>query len=318
RGRAQADGRIRPARGGLNMEEILLVDYLEDAAAYLREKREKLHRLEETFKKIYDRDIKKEMAEIKVEIRKKQSEVNYQLLLNLEEFRALNKYYGDLLRAFMEDEHIGKVIGKKAWLLDFRPTPPKLAAAKLQQIKEWRSQLRDARSFLRKWVGRVDARSIVATYPVLRGHMSGEMDKEEALAAVDKADRVLLKEGWLLLISDSLIQIPIAKFMTNISRLRYEEVQASHAMNHARGRGTVAETAALRKFQEITRKRQHYEKMIEQVLLANPKYLKALKKDRNWLAKNRSSSLDKLVQGISPKSIKERVWLNRMRKKLEA
>jgi hypothetical protein len=299
------------------MEERLLVDYLEDSASYLREKREKLRKLEETFKKIYDRDIKKEMAEIKIEIRKKQSEVNYQLLLNLEEFRALNKYYADLLNVFMDDEYIGKVIGKKAWLLDFRQTPPKLAAAKLQQIKQWRSQLRDAKAFLRKWVGRVDARSIVATYPVLRGHMSGEMDKEEALAAVDRADRVLLREGWLLLISDSLIQIPLAKFMTNINKLRYEEVQASHAMNQARGRGTVAETAALRKFQEITRRRQHYEKMIEQVLLANPRYLKALKKDKNWLAKNRSSSLDKLVQGVSPKSIKERVWLNRMRKKLE-
>jgi hypothetical protein len=295
----------------------LLVEYLEDSAEYLRQKKERLVELEEKFRKIYDRDLKKEAASIKLDIRKKTSEINYQLLLNLEEFRALHKYYPELLAAFMEDEYIGKAVSKKAWLLDYSPLPPRQAAARLQQLKEWRAQLKDARKFLKKWVGTIKARSLSATYPVLRGHVEGDLEKEEALAAVEKADKLLLKEGWLLLITDSLIQIPIAKFMTLINQLRYDELRAQQELNHAHGRGTVAETAALRKYQEVARKREHYEKMIEQILLANPSYLRGMKKKKTWLSKDRAGNLDKIVERLTPHTIRERVWLNQMRKKLE-
>jgi hypothetical protein len=295
---------------------MLLVDYLEEATAYLREKRERLQKLDQQFRKIYDRDLKKEMATIKVDIKKKSSEINYQLLLNLEEFRALNKYYRELLQAYMDDENIGKVISKKSWLLDFRSVPPKQAAARLEQLRYWRGKLREAKKFLKKWVGRVDARSITATYPVLKGYMSGEMDREEAIATVDKVDNILLREGWLILISDSLIQIPLAKFLSMVTSLRYQEAQAQADLRRATGRGTVAETAALRKYQEIFRKRQHYESAITQILLANPDYLRSLKKKKSWLSRDRSGYFEKMVETIVPHRIKERVWLNEMNKKL--
>ena len=97
---------------------MLLIDYLENAAAFMREKKEHLKKLDAQYRQVYDRDIKKEIAQIRSEITKKNSEINNQLLLNLEEFRALQKYYPDLLGAYMEYEYICKIISKKSWLLD--------------------------------------------------------------------------------------------------------------------------------------------------------------------------------------------------------
>lgn len=296
---------------------MLLIDFLEEKAAVLRELKEKLQKMEQQYRRIYDRDLKKEMLRVRQDIARTSSEVTDELLLNLDEFRALNKYYPELLRVYMEDEYIGKVVSKKAWLLEFRPIPAQEAAARLAQLREWRAQLVDARDFLKRWVGRVDARSMVATFPVLRGHMKGKMDRDEAALAIDKAKKTVLREGWLLLINDSLIQIPITKFMGRINNLLYMETQAEGEMKRSLGRGTVAETRALRKFQEISKKRQHYERVLKQLLLANPKYLKAMKKKKNWLSKERSTNLDRIVQSVTPHTVKERSWLNEMNKKIE-
>jgi len=294
----------------------VLIDYLEESATYLRERREKLTRLEGQFKRIYDRDIKKEMAEIKVEIARKNSEIINELLSNLEEFRALHKYFPDLLSVYMEDEHVGRVLTKKSWLLDFRNVPPQHAAAKLQELRAWRAQVKDAKNTLKGWVGKVEAKAMVATYPVLRSYMSGELDKYDALEVIKKVDKILLREGWLLLISDSLIEIPLAKYMGKIHKLRYEELRAKTEYSRAQGRGTVAETAALRKLQKVTKEKKHYENAVIQILLSNPGYLKAMKKRRNWLSKDKSGALEQIAKGVTPKSLKERVWLDEMRKRV--
>jgi len=296
---------------------MLLIEYLEEAAAYLRERRQKLQKLDDQYRRTYDRDLKVEMGRLRSEAAKKSSEANYQLLLNLDEFRALHKYFPELLQAYMEDEYIGRVVSKKSWLLDYKPIPPQQAAAKLEQLREWRVELKDAKQYLRRWVGSIDTAPIIERYPILRGYVSGKMDKSDALLGIDKADKVLLKEGWLLLISDSLIQIPIAKFMSRINSLRYEESQAKAQAVRSAGKGTVAETNALRKLEEVMKGLHHYEHVLEQVLLANPSYLRSLKKRRSWTSKERSGNLDRIAQGITPRSIKERVWLDDMKKKLE-
>lgn len=294
----------------------LLVDYLEDAAEYLKKKRGRLEELNLLYRKTYDRDIKKEMVEVKKEIAKKTSEIYDELLLNLDEFQMLWKYYPELIKAFMEDEYIGKILSKKAWLLNFRPLPPQEAAMRLQQLRAWRAQLRDAKRFVMKIPGMMDSRMLAKKFPALRSYAQGRIDKHDALEIIEKLDRELLKEGWLVLLSDSLIHIPIAKFMTKVNMYRIEELQAESQLLKMRGKGTVAETAALRKFQEFSKKRKHYEKMVRQILLSNPRYLRSLKRKKNWLSREKQGNLDKMVQEITPHSVKERVWLNEMQKKV--
>lgn len=294
----------------------LLIDYLEEAAAYLKEKHEKLKALETMYHKVYDSDLVREAKATRQDITKKSSEVIQELLIHLEELRALHRYFPDLLQAFMEDEYIGRIVTKKAWLLDYRPLPAQEAASSLAQLKAWRSELKEAKRSLRGWVGTVDARAFCATYPALRGYLKGEMDKADVLDAIDKADKALRKEGWLVLITDSLIEIPLSKFIVKYNNLSYEETAARLQVTRTKGRGTVAETGAVEMLRQVQKKKDHYYKIITQLFLANPHYLESLKKRKGWLSKGKATPIERFARDVTPHGIKERVWLNDMRKRL--
>lgn len=295
---------------------MLLINYLEEAADYIRERKLKIQKLERQFHHIYDSDLKKEMAATWKEIRRKRSEIIDELLLNLEEFRALDKYFSDLLQVLMEDEDIGNVISKKAWLLDFKQVPPKEANIKLEQLMEWRAQIKAARGSLRGWVGTIRAHSFLTNFPIMRGFINQDMLKADVLEAIKKAEKTILREGWLLLLSDSLIKIPVTKFATKINQYQHEENDAKTELKKALGKGTIPETIATRKLEEATKKKTHYERILRQILLANPEYLKTLKKSKTWLSREKSSTVEKFAKTITPHSLKERAWLNEMKKKI--
>lgn len=295
---------------------MLLIDYLEGAAEYLREKTERRAKLEAQYRRLYDRDIKREISEITREIAKKKSEVTNELLLNLEEFRCLEKYFPELLQAFMEDRYIGKIIMKKAWLLRELKLAPREAAQKLEFLSHKRRQLKEAKRFLKKWVGQVESRAFCATFPVLKGHLEEDLEKDEVARIIDEADSKLRREGWIILITDSLIRIPIALFSNKLMKYQYHEIAAAAKVKKARGKGTVKEAEALREYKKVLRKREHYENLLIQILLANPEYLRSIKKNRNWLSRKGGGVVEKIAERITPHRVKERAWLNEMSKKL--
>lgn len=295
----------------------MLVDYLENAAEFLQKKDAILKKLEEHYRTIYDRDIKREVILVKLEIRKKQSEITNELLLNLEEFRYLKKYFPDLLTAFMDDPYIGKFIKKKEWLLNYKPVDPKTASIELSKLNSKRAELKDAKKFLGKWIGSVNSRSFCATFPVLKGSFEGSLEKDEVITIIEGLDKKLIKEGWLLLITDSLITIPLAKFSNKLTSLRFDEMSARADMNNSRGKGTTLEANSIRKFEKIKRQADHYENVIIQLLLANPKYLKSLKNSKDWLSKTKLNKIEKIANRVTPRSVKERAWLNEMNKKIK-
>ncbi len=295
---------------------MLLIEYFEEAARYLKERNEAKRRLEDQYRRAYDRDIKKEISIINKEIRKKNSEITGQILLNLDEFRYLDRYFPDLLAAYREDEDIGKVISKKAWLLRYRPVPPREAAMRIERLRVLRSQLRHARKFLKTWTGAIESRAFSATFQILKGRLRGRLEKDEVEHVIDEVDKELIREGWLVLITDSLIHIPIAKFTNKLLRLQYEEAEAASGLSRAKGRGTRMEVNAFRKYRKVVREKEHYEAVIMQVLLANPDYLRSLKRKSNWLSRKRKGPVDKIIQNLTPHTVKERVWLDKMNKKL--
>ncbi len=142
------------------------------------------------------------------------------------------------------------------------------------------------------------------------------MDKQDVLHAIDGLDDALRREGWLVLITDSLIKIPLAKFMNNIIALRYDEQKARMDLAKTRGKGTVAETRAQRALEEILAKRDHYESMIAQILLSNPRYLSSLKKQKQWLSRSKPDPIVRFAQDITPHALRERAWLDEMRKRV--
>ncbi|MFH1785264.1 MAG: hypothetical protein ABH842_02460 [Candidatus Micrarchaeota archaeon] len=294
---------------------MLLVEYLEEASEYIKDRMIQIQKLERKFHDVYDRDLKRETMILRREVSKKRGEVIDQLLLNLDEFRALHKYHPELLSVIMEDKYVGPIVSKKAWLLDFNQVPPQEASVKLEQLVEWRMQIKAARESLRGWVGKVNARAMDANFPVLRGFINKDMMKADALDAIKEAEKVVLREGWLLLISDSLIQIPIAKFMTKINHYTYEQNTAKSYLYRVLGKGTVVETAAQRRLEEVTRKKERYERILRQILLTNPSYLRKIKQKKAWLSKEKPTGLEKFVQTITPHTLRERAWLNEMKRK---
>jgi hypothetical protein len=293
----------------------LLVDFLDTASSYISERREKLKKLESKYRNIYDPDIMREMKSLRSEIARKRSDVRNELFFNLEEFRALEKYFPELLKAFMEDEYIGKTLTDKAWLLAFRPLPAAQAAAKLQELRDLRGQLRDAKKSIRGY-GTVNTMRLVTNYPILAGQVQGQMDKKDIIAVIDKLDSLIKKEGWLTLLSDSLIKIPLTKYMNKILALRYEELTAKADSLKLRGKGTVAEAKVLRTVQELTPKRERYERMMTHMLLANPSYLNSIRNKKAWTSREKADAIEKFAKAITPHRIKERAWLNEMNKRI--
>jgi hypothetical protein len=257
------------------------------------------------------------MKALRREVSEKNSEIRSELLYNLDEFRALHRYFPELLSAFMEDEYIGKVLTSKAWLLDFKQPQPQVAAAKLEQLRAWRMQLRQARESLRGRGATVQTGPLVSAYPILSAHLKGSMDRNDVLHVIEELDSALRKEGWLTLISDSLIMIPLAKFMNKAMRLRGEELEAKAECLRVRNRGSIAETRAQRELERIAAERRHYESVVSQLLLANPDFLAGLKKKKSWLSKGKSDTLVRFAQGITPHRIRERAWLDEMRKRIK-
>jgi len=295
----------------------LLIDYLEEAARYIRERKEAVRILEDRYRRAYDLDLKKEIVDEKRKIARKRSEINYELLLNLDEFRCLKKYFPELLGAFLEDEDIGPVLGKKSWLLDYKPLPPDFAVEKLRQLKGWRSQVKEIRVMLRGRIGAIDTRFLLDHYPFLQGYLRGKMAKDDIEKSLGEIDRTLLREGWLVLITDNLIGIPAAKFMAKISKFSIEEAKISAEFARMRGRGSVAEVSTLRRLEKAKREKEHYENILAQLLLANPNYLRGLKSSKQWLSKKGTNPLQRFAMTITPHTVKEMTWLREMKERLK-
>jgi hypothetical protein len=78
----------------------------------------------------------------------------------------------------------------------------------------------------------------------------------------------------------------------------------------------MARFPVLRALEEIVAKRQHYETVMTQILLANPEYLSSLKKKKGWLSKGKIDTISRFAERITPHKIRERAWLNDMKKKI--
>ncbi len=296
---------------------MLLIDYFEETAAYVAERKLKMNLLEKQYQKTFDRSVKQEIALLRTEIRKKLSELKVELLRRLEELHYLRVYFPELLGIYLEDPHIGKIISKKMWILDFKPMSPEEARVRLDELRFMRFQLRQARKSLIGRPGLLDADKLLKNFPMLRGQFSGKVRREEIREAIDKIDQLLLREGWLILLNEQLIEIPLAKFTNRLVHLRYEEKLALLKLNESKERGMVAHANAVRSLEAVQRKIQHYESVIRQLLLANPVYLSSLKRSTDWLARKKKTELQKIAETIAPHKVKERAWLNQMKKRVE-
>ncbi|MBI5223250.1 hypothetical protein HY990_02415 [Candidatus Micrarchaeota archaeon] len=295
---------------------MLLIEYLDDASIKIAKMQDEIHSIKQQFLKISDSDLRRDLSRKKVELKKFSATIKEYLLVHLDELRYLRKYYPDLLISFQSDPNIGPILETRLWLLDFKELPASEASFLLGQLRRQRQGIKEVRLVLRGSHGKIDLTSILKQYPFLRGRLRENMVREDAFVALDQFDRILLREGWLLLLTKTLIKIPLSKYLDKLSHYGYRLILATKESHKASGRGTVMETAALKRIEKLKQKIMHYEKFTHQILLANPSFLMSIKTKDKWLSHERKTILDKLARTITPVLVRERIWLNQMQKKL--
>lgn len=300
--------------------EAMLIDYLENAAAEMKILGERLHTLDKEYRISYDRQVREEMARIKKEMRKKRSEIKEMIYLNLTEFRLIKKHFPLLLDVLLEDEWIGNALKTKVWLLDFKKLHKAECEKKLKKIKEHRGQLKEAREFIKGWVGKIDARSLTATWPALKGILVGESEKDDVLTAIDEADKKLRIEGWLLLFNEPFILGVLKRFIKRLKKATEEEYEKRTLMMKNEGKGSVAEYDAMKEFQKAKMKRARLERLCSHLLMVNQQFFENIKKGQMqtvWLDRESEDFVKKLFKNKNIPKIDENKWIREMKKRIE-
>lgn len=296
----------------------MFIEYLENAAAKLKEMQEKLNSLDREYRKEFDRQAREEINHVKKEISRKKHEIYEQVYSNLEELRLIKKHFPDLFNIFIEDELIGNALKKKMWLFEFKELQKKDCEKTLHEIRTKRAQLKEARDFLKGWFGKIDAKSLVATWSALKDVLKEEIDKNDALTAIDEHDKRLKKEGWLLVLIDPLILKPLHKFFRMLRKANEEEYEKRTALERTKGRGTLAEYNATKELRNVKKKRMRIERICRHILLANTDFLKKIRKQRmTWRDSISDKFMKTFLEKLETKTIDEKKWIKEMRKKLE-
>jgi hypothetical protein len=314
-------------------EEKLLVDYFEDAAEFLREKKEQLARLEKEYKQAYSRDVREEMDEVKKEINKKMREIADKLYENAEEVRSIKKYFPEFFETLLEEPEIGKILKNNDVIYDRLKFPQ--ADRHLQLLRESRAQLRDAIRFLEKWPGVIKEKQLTATYPILKGAIKGDMESTDAIEKIKEMDKILMREGWKVIVSnENLLGQILDRYMQRLRLAKLDVMKKTEQYEQAKGRGSITEYSALKTLKNAEKKVKKIEKQIRRLLLLNPDFLDAIKKNRGWLARmtksqhfglfgnyqisdtTKKSELEKIAESVAPKKIREKIWLEEMSKRL--
>lgn len=299
------------------MKDELLVDYLEEAAEYLRERREKLREFKKQYEQLYDKDIREEMDILNEEMGKKKTEIVDKLYENADELRYIKKYYPDFFEILLDDDEIGPILRKKEFLYTASGFEGDAAVHRLVEITNGRRRLKDAKNFLESWHGTITEKQLTATYPILKGKIKGSLDSADVIAKINELDKELKKEGWVMIVSSKeLIAQVVQKFIIRVKRAEMVTMQAKAKYNHAKGKGSVTEYSALKILKKAGKREEHLKRMIGHLLLANPEFLSALKKQKGWLERKKKSELEKFAENVGMKKVREKTWLEKMNKKL--
>ena len=204
------------------------------------------------------------------------------------------------------------------WLIEFKELPRKECEKKLLEIKNKRTQLREARDFLKVWVGKIDAKSLVATWHVLKDVLREEVEKGEALTEMEELDKKLRQEGWLVILNDPLILRPLHRFFRELKKANESEFERAGALEKTKGRGTLAEYNAAKELRKAKKKQKKWERLCRHILLANSNFLNKIRKQKmTWRDSTADKFMKKFLEKLEVKPIDEKKWVKDMKKKLE-
>ncbi|MEM4359246.1 MAG: hypothetical protein QXT45_01810 [Candidatus Bilamarchaeaceae archaeon] len=268
------------------------------------------------YEEAFDKEIREEMDILKSEIKAKRAEIIDKLYENVDELRHIKKYFPEFFEVLLGDEEIGKILKRRDFLFDARPVPPNTALKLFVELVEARRQLKDAIAFLEKWQGVITERQLTATYPILKGAITSDVESSDAIETIKALDDKLKRDGWRIIIGNEQLTAQIAERL--IKKLKKAEIELQRArLNYedAKGRGSVNEYTALKMLKRAEEGKARWERALRRLLLANPTYLSSLKK-KNWLQRKTRSELEMFAEKVTAKKVREKSWLNSMKKRL--
>lgn len=295
----------------------MLIDYLEEIALYMSEKEGKYQKLEREYQRIYEKDLRQEMKIIKKEIAVKKHELIESVYENIEEYRLLSKNFPELFGCFLEEGTVGKALKRKKWLLEFNPIKNRNAEKELQQVKNKKKQLEEARKTVLAWVGRIKAKQFEATFSILKGRLKKDLDKDEVLDIIHGLKKEIRLEGWKIALNEPVIEKIFDRMMARLKKTGIELKSAKIEYEKSKGKGSVAEYESMKKVEELKKTFGKYERFCRHILMANNDYLNKLKNKKPGEFGENEPTVRRILADIKTKKINEMQWMEKMKQRLE-
>ncbi|MBS3067514.1 hypothetical protein J4450_02330 [Candidatus Micrarchaeota archaeon] len=297
----------------------MLIEYLEQSAADLRALEQRLLGMANQYRMFMDRDIREQMEELKKEIRKNQAKILSKVYAHMQEFVLLKRHFPGFFQVLKEDQYLSRVINRIEWLFEFKKLDAATCQVELLKIKEQRKQLREAKEFLKKWVGKVDKKSMEATWPILKDQIADKMDRDEVRGIIKNKNKELRRKGWLLIINEPFIISVLNRLFEKLKKIREQEAEIKLEIERLKGKNIYARSDAEKKLKLVTKERKKMERKCEHVLLANYEYLLKIKKQRpTWRDKTANMFMQNLIEKININPINEKLWIEELNKKLNS
>ncbi len=297
----------------------MLIEYLEQSAAELHTLEQRLLSMANQYRMFMDRDIRGQMEELKKEIRKNQAKILSKVYIHMQEFVLLKTHFPSFFQVLKEDPYLSRIINRIEWLFEFKKLDAASCQAELLKIKEERRQLREAKDFLKKWVGKIDKKSMEATWSILKGQIADKMDRDEALQVIKNKNKELRRKGWLLIINEPFIISVLNRLFEKLKKIREHEAETKLEIERLKGKNIYARSDAEKRLKLAIKERKKMERKCEHVLLANYDYLLKIKKQRpTWRDKNANIFMQNLIEKININPINEKAWIAEMNKKLNS
>ncbi len=295
----------------------MLIDELEKASQRLQELYERLKGQEKTYRMTVDRSVREEITQTKKEIRREKYLTKLIIMDHVFEMAPLKKHFPELFNTLLEDQYIGSVLDqKKYWADAWTIKDPKTEIA---NIRKERKQLKDAKASMENWPGDVETKAIIATWPVLKGHLTKDtMTKEEVLAQITQLDLEKRNRGWTCLINQGLVEDIVNQYAKKVSLASKRLIVTEEYLKKSKGSGTVHEYNAMKEYITTKKKKELLEKKLSHLFLANMEYFRAFKKMGKGIKTGGFSdvSLGFIRNAYLPK-FDEKEWLEEMKKRIE-
>lgn len=299
----------------------MLIQGLDNISKEMGEISERIHVLNKEYRTVYDRAVMEDIRREKTALVRKKLEVIEAIYENLDELRLLKKHFPQLYSVLLEDRYIGKLLKRKAWLLDFQRLDEKAAKKRMDEVKAKRGQIRDADMFLKKWVGVIDSKSLTSTWPELSIVLAGidRIDKDELQRMLTDHDRRLRREEWLVSLNKPFVLELVKGRLKRLYGFSLKRGDAERIMHSSAGLGTVTEYSAKQSYEKALAEEKRYERKCRHMVVVNgefmdeflsPKVVWREKPVRDFIANNRSY--------LKAKRINEMEWLGRMRKEVSS